>query len=77
LQELGDVAAISAVESKLDAVAAYPLPDPRALPASPSIQKKSHLFTGPTPKLSSHLLAAGTYRATTAVLFVPCCIMIM
>jgi hypothetical protein len=40
LQLLGDVAAISAVESKSSAVAANPLPNPQALPASPSTHKQ-------------------------------------
>ncbi|KAH8935869.1 hypothetical protein BDL97_17G052800 [Sphagnum fallax] len=47
LQELGDVAAISAVESKSDAVAAYPLPDPQALPASPSTHKQDAVPIAP------------------------------
>jgi hypothetical protein len=40
LQQLGDVAAISAAESKSNAAAAYPLPNPQALPASPSTHKQ-------------------------------------
>jgi hypothetical protein len=40
------------------------------------MKKKKPAFHWTHPKLSSHLLAAGTYRATAAVLFVPCCIMI-
>jgi len=47
LQELGDVAAISAVESKSDAVATYPLPDPQALPASPSTYKQDAVPIAP------------------------------
>jgi len=47
LQELGGVAAISAVESKSDAVAAYPLPDLQALPASPSTHKQDAVPIAP------------------------------
>jgi hypothetical protein len=47
LQQLGDVAAISAVESKSDAIASYPLPNPQALAASPSNHKQDEVPIAP------------------------------
>ncbi|KAH9535368.1 hypothetical protein CY35_17G048600 [Sphagnum magellanicum] len=47
LQLLGDVAAIPAGESKSNAVPVHPLPNPQALPASPSTRKQDAALIAP------------------------------